>query len=231
MASAEGIERAIINPRHRNSIGGLLSAASGCMDAVSFLGFNTVFVANMTGNTVILGLGLAGAPNIFIAGLAGAIIGFAAGSFATAQLARRLGSASRERRFCQLLLAELIVQAAIVIALLAAGPHNSLPPTWQVVVVFWMGASLGGQGIAARELGLPGVSTLAITSTIQQAVSDRRLGHIARNPGAMISVVTYFVGALVGGLLIEWHVTFAVILAVAALSVAAAAVWMRRSAA
>src|SRR5215218_5913432 len=36
----------------------LLSLAAGCLDAVGYLGLGQIFVANMTGNTVLLGLAL-----------------------------------------------------------------------------------------------------------------------------------------------------------------------------
>ncbi len=36
-----------------------LSCAAGCVDAISFLGFGGVFTANMTGNTVLLGIAVA----------------------------------------------------------------------------------------------------------------------------------------------------------------------------
>src|SRR5215207_9971531 len=36
----------------------LLSATAGCVDAVSYLGLGHIFTANMTGNTVLLGLSL-----------------------------------------------------------------------------------------------------------------------------------------------------------------------------
>jgi hypothetical protein len=35
-----------------------LSLAAGCVDAVGYLGLGQVFVANMTGNTVLLGLAI-----------------------------------------------------------------------------------------------------------------------------------------------------------------------------
>ena len=36
----------------------LLSVTAGCVDAVSYLGLGHIFTANMTGNTVLLGLSL-----------------------------------------------------------------------------------------------------------------------------------------------------------------------------
>ena len=42
----------------RNAMLVMLSLAAGCVDAVGFLGLGQIFVANMTGNTVLLGLAL-----------------------------------------------------------------------------------------------------------------------------------------------------------------------------
>jgi len=39
-----------------------LTAVSGIVDAVSYLGLGRVFTANMTGNVVLLGFAIAGAP-------------------------------------------------------------------------------------------------------------------------------------------------------------------------
>lgn len=47
---------------------GLLTLVTGFVDAVTYLKFGHVFVANMTGNIVFLGFGFAGAPDISIVG-------------------------------------------------------------------------------------------------------------------------------------------------------------------
>jgi uncharacterized membrane protein YoaK (UPF0700 family) len=61
-----------------------LSLAARCVDAVGYLGLGQVFVANMTGNTVLLGLaiGQADGQGILHAGtaLAGFILGVALGA-------------------------------------------------------------------------------------------------------------------------------------------------------
>src|ERR687894_366974 len=44
--------------RIRDAMLVLLSLAAGCVDAVGYLGLGQIFVANMTGNTVLLGLAL-----------------------------------------------------------------------------------------------------------------------------------------------------------------------------
>ena len=57
-----------------------LSLAAGCVDAVGYLGLGQVFVANMTGNTVLLGLaiGQVGGRGVLHAGTA--LAGFVLGS-------------------------------------------------------------------------------------------------------------------------------------------------------
>lgn len=42
----------------------LLTFSTGMVDAIGYLGFDKVFTGNMTGNVVILGMGLAGADGV-----------------------------------------------------------------------------------------------------------------------------------------------------------------------
>jgi uncharacterized membrane protein YoaK (UPF0700 family) len=58
----------------------LLAATSGYVDAVSYLGLGNVFTANMTGNTVLLGLDLAQARGLAALRSAVALAGFVAGA-------------------------------------------------------------------------------------------------------------------------------------------------------
>lgn len=47
-----------------------LTVVSGFLDAISFLGLGHVFIANMTGNVVLIGFAAAGAPGFsFVASL------------------------------------------------------------------------------------------------------------------------------------------------------------------
>jgi len=43
-----------------------LTVVSGIVDAVSYLGLGHVFTANMTGNVVLVGFGIAGAPGFSV---------------------------------------------------------------------------------------------------------------------------------------------------------------------
>jgi uncharacterized membrane protein YoaK (UPF0700 family) len=56
-----------------------LSLAAGCVDAVGYLGLGQVFVANMTGNTVLLGLAIGQADGQAILHAGIALVGFVLG--------------------------------------------------------------------------------------------------------------------------------------------------------
>jgi uncharacterized membrane protein YoaK (UPF0700 family) len=58
----------------------LLTVVSGLVDAVSFVGLNQVFVANMTGNVALLGFAVAGTPGLSAAGTLVSLVGFLGGA-------------------------------------------------------------------------------------------------------------------------------------------------------
>jgi uncharacterized membrane protein YoaK (UPF0700 family) len=53
---------------------GILTLLTGFIDAVTYLKYGHVFVANMTGNVVFLGFGVAGEKNISMLGMATLIV-------------------------------------------------------------------------------------------------------------------------------------------------------------
>jgi uncharacterized membrane protein YoaK (UPF0700 family) len=55
----------------------MLSLAAGCVDAVGYLGLGQIFVANMTGNTALLGQAEARAALRAVVALVGFIVGVA----------------------------------------------------------------------------------------------------------------------------------------------------------
>ena len=157
-----------------------LSATSGCVDAVSFISFRTVFTANMTGNIVLLGLGIANVSGLWLAGLCSAVGGFCIGTFGSTWYAR-WRHISGPNLLVHCLLAQLVVMVVLTGWLSITGAHAS--SATQLVFVGFMGAGMGAQGTAAREAAVPFVSTLAFTSTLQRAAShwsiDRRTPEFA----------------------------------------------------
>src|SRR5439155_9814039 len=68
----------------------VLTFTTGIVDAVSFLGLGHVFTANMTGNVVLLGFGIAGAGGLPIAAPFASLGAYILGAVAGGRIARRV---------------------------------------------------------------------------------------------------------------------------------------------
>src|SRR3989454_12434674 len=103
----------------------VLTAATGLIDAVSYLALGHVFTANMTGNVVFLAFAVAGAPGLSIARSLVSLAAFLAGAVAGGRLAARLGSGPQHRWVATAVAVEaaLLLAAALVVA---AGTHAAL---------------------------------------------------------------------------------------------------------
>ena len=69
----------------------MLTFTTGLVDAVSYLGLGRVFTANMTGNIVLLGFGIAGSAGLPVVAPLVSLGAFLAGSAAGGMLARTTG--------------------------------------------------------------------------------------------------------------------------------------------
>lgn len=149
----------------RNVLLVMLSLAAGCVDAAGFLGFDEVFVANMTGNTVLLGIaiGQADVEAVFHAGaaLAGFICGVAAGALA---VGRKQESAVWPGRVTVALAIELVALCVFAGVWLANGSTLSGGVTFLLITL--SASAMGVQSSAVRRLGVPGVATTYITGTL-----------------------------------------------------------------
>src|SRR5437899_5747786 len=75
----------------------ILTAVTGVVDAVSFLGLGRVFTANMTGNVVFLAFAVAGAPTLSIPGSTTALAAFLAGAVVGGRMAVGMSRADQPR--------------------------------------------------------------------------------------------------------------------------------------
>jgi uncharacterized membrane protein YoaK (UPF0700 family) len=159
----------------RNAMLVMLSLAAGCVDAVGFLGLGQIFVANMTGNTVLLGLALGQARGEAslraVVALAGFIVGVAAG-------AAIVGPGRERSAWSPAVTAALALELAVLVAC-AAGWFlaGSEPAGGEVyALICLLALAMGVQSAAVRRLGVPGVATTYITGTL----TDLTEGAIAR---------------------------------------------------
>lgn len=177
-----------------------LTAGTGLVDAVCYLGMGHVLVANMTGNVVFLGFALAGAKGFSIASFLVALASFLAG----AVVGGRLGVALADRRRRWLVGASGI-QAVLAATAAVATAAGALSPTGaaRFGVIALLGVGTGLQNATMRRLAIPDLTTTVLTLTITGLGADSSLagGDNPRAARRLISVAAMLVGGLAGGLL------------------------------
>jgi uncharacterized membrane protein YoaK (UPF0700 family) len=142
-----------------------LSLAAGCVDAVGYLGLGQVFVANMTGNTVLLGLaiGQANVRGVLHAGtaLAGFVLGVAVGAAIVEQGPARAV-------WTPTVTAALGLEFAILVAFAAGWLLDGSDPSGVAVylLIVLSALAMGVQSAAVRRLDVAGASTTYITGTL-----------------------------------------------------------------
>ena len=103
----------------------VLTFSTGVADAVGYLGLDKVFTGNMTGNIVILGMGLASEDELPVAGPLAAFVAYMAGATAAGFLLRSNGA-----RWTSRVTAVFAVNAVVLVVtacLLAAGTVRDQP--------------------------------------------------------------------------------------------------------
>lgn len=204
-----------------------LTVVSGFLDAVSFLGLGHVFIANMTGNVVLIGFAAAGAPGFsFMASLCA--LGFFLGG---AVMGGRIAQRVRPHRTLMLLI--MTMEAAFTAAAaVIAGTVPAIDAGWpRFTVIALLAFAVGLRNAAVRRVRVPDMTTTVLTTTLTGLASDSSLAG-GTNPNAsnrITSVVSQFGGALVGALLVL-HVGATWSLGVAAAIVVCAAAFFYREA-
>ena len=204
-----------------------LTVVSGFLDAVSFLGLGHVFIANMTGNVVLIGFAAAGAPGFSVAASLCALGFFLGGAVVGGRIAQRVPS----RR--SLLLIVMVMEATgTAAAAVVAGTVPAIGAGWpRFTVIALLALGVGTRNAAVRSLGVRDMSTTVLTTTLTGLASESWLAGGA-DPQAryrLTSVVSQFGGALVGAVLVL-HAGPAWSLAVAAGIVVCAAAFFYREA-
>lgn len=176
------------------------------MDALSYLALGHIFTANMTGNTVLLGLSViqgdaAGAGRATLA-LGGFLLGGAIG----AAIAYR---GRHEHRWPHGVTVALIVEV-VLLAMLASSRSASI-----AVRIALAAIAMGIQSAAARRLDILGVATTFVTGTLTSLISlivrhgVRTSGHGKRFLGAVW--VIYVAGAMAAGAALQLTPAFALL--------------------
>jgi uncharacterized membrane protein YoaK (UPF0700 family) len=152
----------------------LLSFTAGSMDAIAFLTLGEVFTSAMSGNTILLGLALGqgrmSAASHSLAAFVGYVIGVAIAALP-------LGI-SRHGVEWTLILECLILAVFAGIWTSFGGP---IDPTEVYALIILSAIAMGLQGAVGRAIGVPGVPTTVITSTLTAIIGAITERVVARD--------------------------------------------------
>jgi uncharacterized membrane protein YoaK (UPF0700 family) len=192
----------------------LLACAGGAVDAVSYMELGRVFTANMTGNTVLLGLAIVQADSHAIVRSALALAGFLIGGAVGACIVERGQPGSV---WPTTVTVALVLEWAVLVVFAIGWQYTSgasSPPSAGAALIVLSAFAMGVQSAAARRLDVSGIATTYITGTLTSLVA--RLvswaSHLAmrvspaqslppaRGTGLLAAVwLVYFGGAIVAG--------------------------------
>ncbi|MFI8068943.1 YoaK family protein [Streptomyces sp. NPDC086033] len=180
-----------------------LTVVSGLIDAVSYLGLEHVFTANMTGNVVVLGFAAAGAPGFSVPHTLTSLGSFVVGAAAGGRGAVRLGGGSRRTWARLTLAAEAVLLGITAVVAFAAPGATATAYTLIAVTAFAMGL----RNATVRKLGVPDLTTTVLTMTLTGLAADSRAGggHGIRSPRRTASVIAMVAGATLGAWLVLHH--------------------------
>lgn len=193
----------------------VLTFSTGIIDAVGYLGLDRVFTANMTGNVVILGMGLVGAEDLPVLGPLLALVGFMAGAALGGRVLRR-APGPWSGLTTGLFLSVGLVCLALSVVLLFVGATPD--PAIALPVTTVLGVAMGVQAATARFVAVRDVTTVVVTSTLIGLAADSRLGsgRSAVDGGSgrrFLAVLLILLGAAAGALLLKVDVGLGLLVA------------------
>lgn len=175
-----------------------VTAVSGLIDAISYLGLGHVFTANMTGNVVIIGFAAAGVPGFSVLGSLVSLAAFLLGAGIAGRLGAVLSRRPSSYRLRRILLLEMVLLAAATAVAFTANRAVH-------VLIALIALAMGLRNGTVRKLAVPDVTTTVLTLTLTALASDSTLAGGA-NPRAgrrLASVLAMLAGAFAGALLVQ----------------------------
>jgi uncharacterized membrane protein YoaK (UPF0700 family) len=178
----------------------LLTVTTGLVDAATYLGLGHVFSANMTGNIVLLGFGLAGAKGLPVVAPLVSLGAFLLGAGAGGRLASKLAP-QHSIHIGTALGTEVVLTAAAAVLAAVAKPDPSTVAADAVVGL--LALAMGVRNATVRKLAVPDLTTTVLTLTLTGLAADSRpaggAAHNSRRRSAAVAAI--LIGALVGALL------------------------------
>jgi len=179
-----------------------LTLTTGLVDAVSYLGIGHVFTANMTGNIVFLGFGIAGSGGLPVVAPLISLAAFLMGAGAGGALAIRL-AANHARHLASALAIEasLVLLAAAVAAAVNIHPNEASGD----LLIALLALAMGVRNATVRRIAVPDLTTTVLTMTLTGLAADSPLfgGGGTGTTRRTAAVLAMLLGALLGALLLR----------------------------
>ena len=219
----------------------LLTCAAGSVDAASWFALGHVFTANMTGNTIHLGVAIGRWDVPAVERASSVLAAFVLGAGVGALIVERDDVRERwPRSVTWALVLELVI---LMVAALTWLPGWPATLGGQLATLALLAIAMGVQSAAVRRLRIPGVVTTYITGTVTTfaaGIVRRRVAHDKPTPeapthgAALLALVwlVYLAGAVVSTLWASARGVESLLLPIILLAAAiAGAVWHRRASA
>jgi uncharacterized membrane protein YoaK (UPF0700 family) len=177
-----------------------LTLTTGVIDAASYLGLGHVFTANMTGNVVLLGFGLAKAGGLPVVAPLISLGAFLLGAGAGGRLG--IGIAERHERVVLLGVAGEVVLLALA-AVVASAIHVKVGSSSAYVIIALVAVAMGMRNAIVRKLAVPDLTTTVLTLTLTGVAADATGEPIRKSQSLrrLSAVAAMLFGAFFGALL------------------------------
>jgi uncharacterized membrane protein YoaK (UPF0700 family) len=180
----------------------VLTFSTGLVDAVSYLGLGRVFTANMTGNIVLLGFGIAGSVGLPVVAPLVSLGAFLVGSAVGGAMATRIA-----HRHAQHVARALGIETALVLAAAIVAATADVEPSTVSgdAVIALLALAMGVRNATVRRLAVPDLTTTVLTMTLTGLAADSRVaGGSGRGSVRRIAaVLAMLLGAIAGALLLK----------------------------
>lgn len=199
----EALKRGVASVRHPLTQALLvLTFTTGLVDAVSYLALGRVFTANMTGNIVLLGFGLARSGGLPVVAPIVSLVFFLLGAGVGGVLVRRLGQRHPALVARALAMEVLLLAGAAIVAITTTVRPGQLSG---YVLIAMMAFAMGVRNATVRRIAVPDLTTTVLTMTLTGlAAESRPAGGSGKGSVRRIAaVVAMLTGALAGALLLK----------------------------
>ena len=204
-----------------------MTMVTGLVDAVSYLSLGRVFTANMTGNLLVLAFSMAHVSGLSIARSSTALLSFLVGAIFGGRIMARATAEAQIQFAVRTFLLEVVFLFAASSCAIGYRGHLLEDSFRPFALIALMALAMGTRSAAVRKLAIPDLTTTVLTLTITGIAADSSLanGNNPRLARRVTSVVSMFLGAALGAVIIHYSISAALGLGTAISALCSAALF------